>query len=64
MIKMNGNWVKWVVGVLLPLVLGIGIWVGRIDSRVDIMAEDVKKIDEIDKKVTAILCKVAPEKCL
>ena len=71
----NGNWIKWTVATLLPMVLSLGIWVGSVNTKVIANEhEDAKraekvdklvdKVVDIDKKVTAILCAIAPDKCL
>ena len=61
---MNGNWTKWSIGVMAPMVLAMGVWAGSLQQQVWENSKKTQKIEEIDKKVTAILCKVAPERCL
>lgn len=60
----NGDWVKWVVVALLPLVLAGGIWLGNLENRVSANEKTTDQVKAIDKKVTQILCVVKPETCL
>lgn len=64
---MSDKWVKWAVGTAMPLLLGIGVWVGTLNKtvsanerKIDTVAETVR---DIDKRTVAILCSVAPDKC-
>lgn len=71
MTMINEKVIKYSVSILVPVVLALSGWMIGIDRQVTIntaKAGEVEKIkedvQEIDKKVTAILCAVAPEKCL